>query len=176
MNGDIGRRDLIKLTAGAALAAQGRASGQPAFFTPAEYQLVDELTEIILPADEKSGGAKAARVTDYIDARLAEAFEPSERDHWRKGLALVDSLAHEMHGAPFLKCSAAQRVSVLNRMAANEKNPAKPEEYFFVDLKSETVRGYYTSRIGIHDDMDYKGNTLQQREYAGYLPDAAKGK
>jgi hypothetical protein len=29
---------------------------------------------------------------------------------------------------------------------------------FFVELKSWTARGYYTSKIGIHDEMEYKGN------------------
>jgi hypothetical protein len=27
-----------------------------------------------------------------------------------------------------------------------------------VELKSWTARGYYTSKIGIHDEMEYKGN------------------
>ena len=50
---------------------------------------MSELTEIIIPADEKSGGAKAAGVAQYIDQRLAEAFVQSERDEWRKQLALI---------------------------------------------------------------------------------------
>ncbi len=37
-------------------------------------------------------------------------------------------------------------------------------------LKSATIHAYYTSKIGIHDDLDYKGNVFQRGEYAGYLP------
>ena len=47
------RRDLIKLSAGAALVAKAAAPHR--FFTEAEYQVVDQLTEMIIPADDKSG-------------------------------------------------------------------------------------------------------------------------
>jgi hypothetical protein len=82
----------------------------------------------------------------------------------------VNALAREMYGSDFLKRSASERVSVLTRMAKNETAPEKPEEIFFRELKAMTIRGYYTSKIGIHDDMGYLGNTLQQGEYAGELP------
>jgi gluconate 2-dehydrogenase gamma chain len=168
--GEIGRRDLIKITAGAALVSQSRAAGAHRFFTADEYALVDELTELIIPADDRSGGARAALVAAFIDATLAEAFEQSERDTWRNGLARVNALAREMHGADFLKCNTSARIAVLTRMAKNETAPQAPEELFFRELKSLTVRGYYTSKIGIHDEMGYLGNTLQQGEYAGELP------
>jgi|GEM_PF-514886 len=145
------RRDLFKLSLGAALA---RGADGHKFFTPEEYALVDELTEIIIPADETSGGAKAAKVADYIDQRLAEAFDNSERETWRKGLAAIGA-------KKFMAADASGRVTIL---AAMEKQP------FFATLKTATVRGYYTSKIGIHDDMHYKGNTYQQGEYAGFLP------
>jgi hypothetical protein len=171
MANEIARRDLIKVTAGAALVSQSRAAGTHRFFTNAEYALVDELTELIIPADKHSGGARAARVAEFIDAVLAEAFQPSERDAWRSGLARVNALSREMHGSDFLKCAVPERNTVLTRMAKNEAEPKAPEELFFGQLKALTVRGYYTSKIGIHDDMGYLGNTLQQGDYAGVLPE-----
>jgi len=170
MSSEFGRRDLIKLTAGAAIVARTRAAGAHKFFTSDEFALVDELTEMIIPADEKSGGSRAARVAEYIDGTLAEAFEQSERDRWRQGLARVNALSNEAHGAVFVKCTVPQRVAVLTKMVANEKNPSNAEERFFVELKNATVHAYYTSKIGIHDDMGYLGNTLQTGDYAGELP------
>lgn len=158
----MGRRDLIRLGAGAALAARARAAGQARFFTPEEYALADELTETIIPADEKSGGARAAQVAGFIDSVLAEAFEQEVRDRWRKGLERVNALSVEMHGAPFLKCDSERRTAVLTLMSEGEP--------FFKDLKELTIRGYYTSRIGIHDDLEYRGNVYQRDDYAGYLP------
>lgn len=171
MSDKIERRELFKLTAGSLVAATvARAQSPHKFFTPAEYFVVDELTEIIIPSDEKSPGARAAQVTDYLDAQLAEAFEDEVRTMTRAGLAMVDRLSQDLHGAPFLQATLPQRVAVVERMAKNEKDPKTPIEKFFGELKGATIRAYYTSSIGIHQDMDYKGNVLQTRVYAGELP------
>ena len=172
------RLQALKIAAGAALAvpvltapAAGAAKA-PRFFTQAELALVDELTEMIIPADGHSGGARAARVAAFIDGRMAEAVLPPDveaRQRWRDGLARVEALAREGHGAGFLAGTAEQRVAVLTRMAANEAAPKAPEELFFRELKGRTIHAYYTSKVGIHDEMEYKGNTLQD-EYAGEVP------
>src|ERR1043165_9640891 len=49
------------------------------FFTPEQHALVDELTETIIPEDGHSGGAKAARVTDFIDKILRETPDEEQR-------------------------------------------------------------------------------------------------
>ena len=181
------RRDALKIAAGAALslpalftrtavaapaAAAPAAASAPRFLTKDEYALLDELTETIIPTDSHSAGARAAKVAAYIDGRLAEAFLPVEADvqqRWRDGLRRVDVLSQEMNGAAFLAASSEKRVAVLTRMAASEKDPQTAEEKFFRELKATTILGYYTSEIGIHQEMEYKGNTLQQ-EYAGEEP------
>jgi gluconate 2-dehydrogenase gamma chain len=168
------RRDLIKVTAGAVVAVKVASSQEHRFFTADEFRMVDELTEMIIPADEKSGGAKAAKVAEFIDARLAEGFYPagteSERDQWRAGLRSIDEISKQMHGVAFLEAGAEQRTAVLTRVAANETAPREPEDHFFLAMKRFTVKGYYTSKIGIHDDLDYRGNVYQSDEYAGELP------
>ena len=172
---DMTRRDVMKLGAAATLAASlgvtdsaaaemqtgvaTAASSGAKFFTPPEYALVEELSEMIVPADEHSPGAKAAKVAAHIDGRLAEAWEPADRTTWRDGLALVDQLSRDTSGKPFLESSPAERLSLLTRIAQNEQKPQKPEEHFFVELKGRVVHAYYTSEIGIKQDLEYKGNT-----------------
>jgi glucoside 3-dehydrogenase (cytochrome c) hitch-hiker subunit len=178
------RRDALKIAAGAALSVPAlftRAAAAPApaapalaprFFTREEFELLDELTETIIPADSHSPGARAAKVAGTIDTRLAEAYLPVEADvqqRWRDGLRLVDALSRQMNGAPYRAASPGQRAVVLTRMAANEKDPQTDDEKFFRELKGATVHGYYTSEIGIHQEMQYKGNTLLQ-EFAGEEP------
>ena len=75
-------------------------------------------------------------------------------------------LARESHGKTFLQASEAQRLTVVARIAQGESNPSKPEEKFFVLLKQQTTQGYYTSKIGIHQEMEYKGN-VYLKEYVG---------
>lgn len=169
MGCEINRRDLIRIGAGAVLAAPAALANVdgPKFFTPAEFALLDELTEILIPTDDHSPGARAAKVASYIDARVTEAFESQERDDWRQGLKLVEELSQKINGRPFLESNADERLAVLKRLAKNEMNPKAPEEIFFGTLKHATVRAYYTSKIGIHQEMEYKGNVMLP-EFVGY--------
>jgi hypothetical protein len=172
---DLSRRDLIKLGAAATLTASlgvgesavAQSPPAPVFFTKEELALVDELSEMIIPTDEHSPGARAAKVAAYIDARLAEAFEEKGRTDWRDGLKLVEQLSRESGGKTFLQSSAAERLAILTRMAQNEGKPQKPEEVFFAELKGKVVRAYYTSEIGIKQEMEYKGNGYLA-EFAGF--------
>ena len=165
------RREMLKagVAATVAVPAFGQSKSKAKthrFFTPHEFALVDELTEIIIPTDEHSPGARAAKVAAYIDQTLAEAFTNEPREQWRTGLKLVDALSQKMHGKLFLKASAEQREAVVAKIAQSEQNPTLPEEQFFAELKQQTAHGYYTSKIGIHQEMEYKGNTYL-KEYVG---------
>ena len=138
------------------------------FLTPAEFALVDEFTEMIIPTDAHSPGARAARVASDIDRRLSETVEPEWQATWRAGLSGVDALSRELNGTSFMQSTPEGRLAVLTKMAAGEQDPKTPMERFFGELKGATARGYYTSRIGIHLDQQYKGNVYQQGEYAGF--------
>src|SRR2546426_10642995 len=106
---ELTRREMIKLSAGAAVAigavgwdTSAFAQSAPLFFTKEEFALVDELTEMIIPADDHSTGARAAQVASYIDFRLSESFEEQPKAIWREGLKLIEQLSSEMHGKSFL--------------------------------------------------------------------------
>jgi hypothetical protein len=175
-------RGIAEAAEGAAASAAGKtAAAAGRFFTAPEMALLDELVELIIPADAHSGGARAAGVAAYIDGRLAQ-YDPAipvlkaDLERWKAGLATVDALARETSGKTFLEISPAEQTALLERIAkplaqtevpteepAERRQPAalKPEtvgQRFFVELKSWTARGYYTSKIGIHDEMEYKGN------------------
>ena len=177
----VSRREMLKITAGAVIAAPLVSAGLkakaatpgpvaagkvPLFFTPDEFAMVDELTELIIPTDDHSPGARAAEAAAFIDSQLAEAWDPKTKDQWREGLNLVNQLCQEMNGKPFMQATSEQRIAVLTRMARSEK-PEKPEQQFFGELKARTAHAYYTSKIGIHKELEYKGNTYQ-KEFSGF--------
>jgi len=136
------------------------------FFTPAEHAMVEELCETIIPADGHSGGAKAAKVADYIDWVLRTSVNGGQRAQWREGLHLVNVMAQHYHGKSFVESAPEQRVAVLKVLSDNEHMSDLPEVRLFVELKRLTVEGYYTSKIGIHDELQYKGNRINQ-EFVG---------
>ena len=165
---DQSRRDLLKITAAAAIAGP-LAAAEPAarFFTPEDFPILDDLTEMIIPTDEHSPGAHAAQVAGYIDRRLAESLDPEAQQLWKTGIRRIDALSNELNAKGWGDSSGAQRLAVLARCALNEANPKLPEEVFFRELKTRTVHAYYSSKIGIHQEMQYKGNTYID-EFIGY--------
>jgi hypothetical protein len=130
------------------------------FFTPAQHALVEELSETIIPADSHSGGAKAAKVADYIEQVLRETTDDNQKQAWHEGLRLIDLMSLHYGGKSFVDSSPEQRTAVLTVLSDNDHMTDLPEVRFFRDLKASTVRGYYTSKIGIHDELEYKGNRM----------------
>jgi gluconate 2-dehydrogenase subunit 3-like protein len=136
------------------------------FFTPAQHKLVDELTETIIPKDSHSGGAKDAKVADFIDQHVGESGDNDDKELWREGLRLIDSMSQHYTGKTFLDGSPEDRVAVLTVLSDNEQMTDVLEVRFYKELKHLTVLGYYTSSVGIHDELEYKGNTYLQ-EFVG---------
>ena len=182
----------------AAYADIQRAGAAPSLkvLTREQYATLEALTEAIIPADERSPGAKQARVADYIDLLLSEADE-ARRQQWTDGIAALDADSTARFGKPFLRLAPAEVETVLVEASRNEKAPAlqrsernaaptreerpagvsrgqqpadvsrggpavdkTPLEAFFVTAKQATIHGYYTSEIGIHQELKYKGNKV----------------
>lgn len=169
--------------------------------TQAQYATVEALVEAIIPTDERSPGAREARVADYVDLLLSEADEALQKQ-WQDGIALLDADAHSRFGAPFVRLDATQTETLLTDLARNEQLPSAPTaagdrsaetsrnerptdvappekaanagqsdrsaqqqvktalEAFFVTAKRATIHGYYSSEIGIHKELRYKGNQV----------------
>lgn len=132
---------------------------RPQYFTAAEYQALEVLTELIIPRDE-SPGAKEAGVSEFIDFMAAHG-EKEIQEPMRTGLAWLDEKAQKTHGRDFVSLAAEKQTAILKTIAY--KNTFVPEDSpgqtFFRLLRRYTVMGYYTSRIGL-EELDYPGLKL----------------
>lgn len=135
------------------------------FFTEEENKTVAEMSERIIPADEHSPGAKAAGVADYIDLIVSESTD-STKQNWREGLAAISKMSREKFGKSFAESTPDQQVELLTEISRNERNPQTIEERFFRTVKYATIDGYYTSEIGIKQELHYKGNSYL-KEFTG---------
>ena len=142
--------------------AQTPAAYQLQFFSPEQDELLDRLTDMIIPSEDHSPGAAAARVSSFIDLMVFHSGRVVQRA-WTDGLQAVENEANKRFDKPFLDCSSSQQDQIMAAMAANEGQPIAELELFFRRLKQMTIDGYYTSQIGIHQDLRYKGNTPQSK-------------
>ncbi len=129
----------------------------PKFFSADQMRTLAALAETIIPADDHSPGARAARVEEFMDTILAES--PANRQsQWTEGIAALNRLAQQQFQKPFEECSVDQQAELMRQLSANEDHPSTPEDHFFIALKNATIEGYYTSSIGIHQELEYQGN------------------
>jgi len=144
---------------------EANGASQPKVLSKSQFEALEVLADAIIPTDDRSPGAKQARVADYIDLLLAEVDQPIALQ-WIGGLAALDAEAMSRFRSPFSRLRDAQIDAILQTISRNEKSPQTPVEEFFVMAKQATIRGYYTSRIGIHEELRYKGNQFL-REFVG---------
>ena len=141
------------------------AAPQLKVLSASQFATLEVLVDAIIPTDQRSPGAKQARVADYIDLLLSEGDRELSLE-WIGGLAALDADAVLRFQGPFAKLGATQVDLILQTISRNEKAPRTLLDTFFVMAKQETIRGYYTSEIGIHQDLRYKGNQFL-REFVG---------
>lgn len=159
-------------------AAQTRTAAAKAtplkFFTEAENRALIELSERIIPADDNSPGAKEAKVSEYIDMVVNLGNEQRKKE-WRDGLAAINKMSRDRFGKEFADAGEKQQVELLTEISKNEKSPQTAEEKFFKLVKDATIDGYYTSEVGIHKELKYRGNTYL-KDFTGCThPEHQKG-
>lgn len=150
----ISRQEAHNHLAQAAIAAQ---DWKPKILTPAQDELVATLAELIIPATD-TPGARAARVNRFVDRVLQEA-PPADRVRFLEGLAWIDGRSKALYKTGFAGAAAGQQAELLTRLsdgkAAAREEPRGVE--FFQAMKSMTIDGYYTSEIGLRQELGDSG-------------------
>ena len=130
----------------------------PRTLTARQNDLVVVLTELIIPQTD-TPGARAANVNRFIDQVLTDA-QPAVRESFVRGLAWIDARSRTLFGAKdFLTTPAAQQMTLLTRLSA-AANPDKEDAIgrdFFQAIKGMTINGYYTSEIGLRQELGDNG-------------------
>jgi hypothetical protein len=136
----------------------------PQFFSPAQLLVVSRLTDLIIPSTD-TPGAVAADVPQYID--LVVHGDPKLQATFQAGLQGLDKTSQTKFGAAFLQLTQAQQIELLTSLnqATEEKRPPSenaPEGdvNFFHAIKGLTADGYYTSRIGLMQELGYSGDAV----------------
>jgi hypothetical protein len=148
--------------ADAAIAAQ---DWTPRVLNAQQNEAVITLTELIIPQTE-TPGAKAVRVNRFIDTVLQEAA-PATRDKFLKGLAWMDERSKKSYGKDFAAATHDDQTALLTRLA-DENNAAEDQlgREFFRAIKAMTIDGYYTSEVGLMQELGDDG-VLFQAQYVG---------
>jgi gluconate 2-dehydrogenase subunit 3-like protein len=126
----------------------------PKFFTPTEYETLSRLADLIIPPTD-TPGAVAAGVPEYID--YVVHTNPEHQPLMREGLKWLDQ---QSAGTRFIALTEQQQIDLLTPLsAAADREDLNLPARFFAMVKSLTADGYYTSQIGLVQELGYTGNT-----------------
>ena len=137
------------------VAPQGSTAWSPSVLSARQMVTVGTLVELIIPTTE-TPGAKAALVDRFIDGVLTTAT-PLVRDRFTGGLAWLDARSTALFNAPFHSATAAQQADLLTRLAAATSAEEAAGTQFFTALKSMTITGYYSTEIGLRQELGDDG-------------------
>jgi len=126
---------------------------------PHQAETVALIAERIIPETE-TPGARAARVSEFIDLLLGEWAPDDDRKQFLEGLADVDARARAASATDFLGAPEAQRAAILSALDAEAQQGRQAKRdgppHFFERMKFLTVFGYCTSEVGAKAELQYE--------------------
>lgn len=150
----------VQAHAHAAQSAAAAPAWTPTVLTPRQNEAVTALTELIIPQTE-TPGAKTALVNRFVDHVLSTAPAP-DRAEFLRGLSWLDDRCRAQAGQDVAGASTAELTKVLTPLAV-EGTPAPqdaPGTAFFRAIKSMTISGYYTTEIGLRQELGEDGRMV----------------
>lgn len=133
---------------------------QPRFFNDADFQTISRIAELIIPETDTPGAIRAG-VPSYIDLIIAR--NTNQQLLTADGLRWIDAEANRMAQKRFIELSEAEQLSILEPLCeacdSGKTNPGRSVQFFAL-IKNLTADGYYTSKIGLMDELQYKGNKV----------------
>lgn len=150
----------------------------PLFFSRDEFPVVVRLVELMLGDNKVS-----EEVAEWIDVYVSEADDVGEAEAQvdplyralaaayygsrhkdkknqnaasicREGLAWVGRAANP---TAFLNLDTERQIAILHSISDEGKHPENAGTRFFTLLKTQVIRGFYTSQVGLKE-LDFKGN------------------
>jgi hypothetical protein len=129
------------------------------FFNEHELGTIAVLGNLIMPPNDKFGGATDAGVPEFIEFMAKDV--PELQTNLRGGLMWLDHKSNTEFGAEFKSAAEEQQKQILDTIAFYDPEIPMDEHpleiQFFSLMRNLTLTGYYTSKIGI-EDLGYKGN------------------
>lgn len=140
------REALVTIVAGLtarSLHAQG--SYEPGTLSAEEYEMLGGLVDMIIPASD-TPGAKEVGVHAIIDEDLSRNSKP---------LGILRAGIASLREEGFPEMASHQKIAKLTQYSES----AGPDREFFETLKGLTIDAYYSTEVGLVQELGYQGNT-----------------
>ena len=129
---------------------------RPKFFNAQDFEALEAFTAILIPTDD-TPGAREARCAHFIDFVLQASTEHAP-DTQRQWLAAMRALRE----AGFHAADAPGRAAIVQAISRPEREPGAthPAYAAYRLIKQQNTFAFYTSRAGMIECLDYRGNSI----------------
>jgi len=140
---------------------------QPVFFTPEQAQLIDTITEIIIPKTD-TPGAKDAGVPSFIDVLIKEVYAKEDQEKFIGDLEVFNKGANKDFGSDFINCSTEDQAAYFKQQHSEALAKTGDggstgwwnagsgiEMPFIMKVKELTLLGFFTSEPGATQVLQY---------------------
>ena len=121
-------------------------------FTVTEQDILTSVADTIIPAGN-SIGALSVGVDKFLQKLFQDCYELDVQTNIKNQLQKLDSNSQSKYGKTYSGCDQQQRQELLLTFSTSTD---KSEKDFFDLLKSETIRGFNTSKEVMLDYLHYK--------------------
>lgn len=121
-------------------------------FSVTELDTLASVADTIIPAGDAIG-ALSVGVDKFLQKLIEKCYEKSVQDNVRIQLNNLEATAQSTHNKSFVSCDQSQRQALLAKLSASGN---QQEQDFFNLMKSETIRGFNTSKEVMSTYQHYK--------------------
>ena len=148
----------------------------PLTLSAPQRRLAAVLSDLIIPADERSPAASAVGVVDFIDEWVSAPYPRSVRDRplVLDGFRWLDEEAQRRGGKGFADLEAAAQAAICDDICSVGRASAdrQPAARFFALYRDLTAGAFYSSPVG-RTDVGYIGN-VPLTSFEGAPPELLK--
>jgi len=121
-------------------------------FSVSQQETLTAVADTIIPAGN-SIGALSVGVDTFLQKLIDTCYGKDVQDNVRIQLEGLEGSAQTKFKKSFSQCDQSQRQELLEKLSASE---VKAEKDFFTLIKSETIRGFSTSKEVMVNHLHYK--------------------
>lgn len=141
----------------------------PTTLTEPQLDTVAALADILIPAEGALPAASEVGVVEVLDEWVSAPYPDQQlhRTMLLSGLDWCDREAERRFGNRFAAASAAEQVTIVELLDADDGDPALAgPRQFFAGLRQLVTGAYYTSPEGV-EELGYQGNVAIAGDYPG---------
>jgi hypothetical protein len=148
---------MISAPAMAGIMGQKTNNGTFVSFTADQTTLVASIADVIIPTT-KTPGAKAAGAEKFIINVVQDCYTKADQETFYAGLTKLDADCKTKTGKGFVEANDIQKKEVLTACMLEGDTARKAKKGsipFFFMIKELATTGYFTSKIGATEALEY---------------------